>query len=518
MGRHPASRPAEKGLAMKKFTFTYCRASLLLILIVMSWTTIPFMPKPAAASDRQESPQESSDAAPSRQTKLSLQECIDQALANNHAKAASRYSIEIAEAQHRQALSAYWPQVGIKATYTIMDEDPNFIFPGRTISLQGMSIPVDTPSGQIQLSALPIPDQNVKIMDKKNFVASLDASLPLYTGGKITSIVQQAEQGVRAAKEESRRTDLQVIYDTTRYYYGSVLGQELLQIGRDSLARMEITLELTENLYKHGSGKVKKTDYLRNKTVVEWLRSAVSSLEANEKLAKAALTNSMGLPWDTPVEVAESTLPFSAIQLDLRELVSDTYRFNPDWARIEAGLSAAEAKISEARSGHLPKIGLFGSLRRIENSYDKGVVTPENRNSWMVGIGLDLPLFNGFRTTNEVREAKARLNKLKEQQVLLREGLALQVKHLFIQLMKSQDQKASTEAAAASAEENRALNERAYQEELVETKDVIEAQLMESLMKAQYRKTVFDHLESRAHLDFVVGKELTKLLDSVSYY
>ncbi|HOP40378.1 MAG TPA: TolC family protein [Geobacteraceae bacterium] len=446
-------------------------------------------------------------------TKLSLRDCIDQALSGNHAKAASRYSIEIAEAQHRQALSAYWPLIGIKATYTIMDEDPNFIFPGRAISLQGMSIPINTPSGQIQLSTLPVPEQDVKLMDKKNFVASLDATLPLYTGGKISSVVRQAEQGLRAAKEESRRTDLQVVYDTTRYYYGAVLGKELLRIGRESLARMEVTLELTENLYTRGSGKVKKTDYLRNKTMVEGLRSAVSALEANEQLAKAALTNSMGLPWDTHIEVADEKLPYTEIQFELQDLVSDAYRFNPDWARMEAGLAAGEAKIDEARSGHLPKIGLFGSLSRIENSYDKGIVTPENRNSWVIGIGLELPLFDGLRTTNEVREAKARLNKLKEQQILLREGLALQVKHLFIQLRRARAQKVSSESAAISAEENRALNERAYQEELVETQDVIEAQLMESVAKAQYQKTLYDNLEARANLDFVVGKELTELIE-----
>src|ERR1035438_1761024 len=51
---------------------------------------------------------------------LTLQQCIDLALEKNHNRVASRYSIEIAEAQHRQALSAYWPQVGIKANYTIM--------------------------------------------------------------------------------------------------------------------------------------------------------------------------------------------------------------------------------------------------------------------------------------------------------------------------------------------------------------------------------------------------------------
>jgi outer membrane protein TolC len=205
-------------------------------------------------------------------------------------------------------------------------------------------------------------------------------------------------------------------------------------------------------------------------------------------------------------------LPFIPAKAELKDLVSGAYSFNPDWARLDAGLEAAAAKIDEARSGHFPKIGLFGNLTRIENDYEKGIVTPDNKNSWTVGIGLELPLFNGLRTTNEVREATARLEKLKRQQLLLKEGIALQVKHIFIQLMSSQQQKVSSEAAAASSEENRSLNERAYQEELVETKDVIEAQLVESLMKAQYRKTLYDHLEARANLDYVVGKQILDVI------
>ncbi|MHB8058694.1 MAG: TolC family protein [Desulfuromonadaceae bacterium] len=434
---------------------------------------------------------------------LTLQQCIDLALQKNRFRSVSRYSVEIAEAQHRQALSAYWPQLSGKATYSIMDQDPNFIFPAQNISISGLA-PVAIP--------VTVPEQNIKLMDRHNIVASLNATLPLYTGGQVSAIVRQAEQGMKAAREEARRTDLQIVYDTTRYYYGAVLARELVQIGRDALTRMEVTLELTENLYTKGSGKVKKTDYLRNKTVVEWLRTAVTALGANEQLARAALTNSMGMAWENPVEPAPEELPFYPSRIELRDLVSGAYNFNPDWARLEAGLEAAAAKIDEAKSGHLPKVGLFGNLTRIENSYDKGMTTPDNKSSWMVGVGLDLPLFNGMRTSNDVREAKARLEKLKQQQFLLKEGIALQVKHIFIQLMSTQEQKASSEAAAASSEENRSLNERAYQEELVETKDVIEAQLVESLMKAQYRKALYDNLDARANMDFVVGKQINDII------
>lgn len=464
-------------------------------------------------------PSPSAPITDTRLANLTLRDCLDIALTNNHSRAVSRFGIEIAEAQHRQATSAYWPQLGVKASATIMDEDPNFIFPAKTMRTPASTVIATTPLGpmpiEVPAGSYEIPEQNVKLMDRKNLYATLNATLPLYTGGRISAVVRQAEQGMRAAREEARRTDLQVTYDVTRYYYGAVLAGELVRIGRDALTRMEVTLELTENLYTKGSGKVKKTDYLRNKTVVEGLRSAVTALEANEQLAGAALTNAMGIPWNTTIRLAPGGLPYNPNQAELPALVDGSYRFNPDWARLEAGLKAAEARIDEARSGHLPTVGLFGTLSRIENSYDKGITTPQNRNSWMVGIGIELPLFNGMRTVAEVREAKARLERLKEQQILLREGLALQVKHIFIQMMSSQRQKSFAEAAAISSEENRALNERAYQEELVETKDVIEAQLVESLMKAQYQKALFDHIEARANLEFVVGNEVAEHMKGV---
>ncbi|MCK7505546.1 MAG: hypothetical protein MZV70_16715 [Desulfobacterales bacterium] len=97
--------------------------------------------------------------------------------------------------------------------------------------------------------------------------------------------------------------------------------------------------------------------------------------------------------------------------------------------------------------------------------------------------------------------------------MLGREGIALHINHLFIQMSGAWDQKTAAEAAAKAAEENRDLNERAYQEELVETKDVIESQLTESTMKAQYQKSLYDHLAAQVHLDFVIGRgRVTRLI------
>jgi outer membrane protein len=292
------------------------------------------------------------------------------------------------------------------------------------------------------------------------------------------------------------------------------LAKRALQIAKDTLGRLEATLQFTENLYKAGSGRVKKTDYLKNKAIVESTRSMVALLENNEKLAKAGLINTMGLDWQTNIALAAQEIPYSSFKSDLSKLVSTSYQFNPDWAKLKAGLEAAEAKIREERSGYLPTIALTGSLNHIADPYDQGLATARNKDSWTVGLALELPIFSGFLTQNKIKAARANLEKIKEEKVLLREGLALQVKDTFLRMMRAQQQQKAAKEAMLAATENRELNERAYENELVETKDVLEAQLMESSMEAEYQKILYDHIEAKAQLEFIVGTEVNKLIDS----
>ena len=160
------------------------------------------------------------------------------------------------------------------------------------------------------------------------------------------------------------------------------------------------------------------------------------------------------------------------------------------------------------------KSALLGHLEYIGNAYDAGVVGPDQKKSWMAGIGMELSLFDGFRTRNQVKEARCRLEKLEGRKVLFREGLALQVKHMRLQIARAQEQEAATLEALKAAEDNRKLTLRAYQDDMMEIKDVLEAQLLESFMATQYQKIRYDHLEARTQLEFVIGRELEKLLEA----
>lgn len=477
-------------------------------------------------------------AAASPRTRT-LEACVETALQNNHRRPASRFAVAIAEAQHRQALSGYWPQVQLKAAYQRMDEAPNFLFPSTVTGVPAQTIttdpstalvtipagvlgpaavqlPVSVPSQTIRTpaQAFPVPAQDVKLMDPDSVVGSASLTWLLIDGGLRNGLRTQAQGLVDAMKEEARRTDLEIVDSVTRFYYGAILARQLHTLGTDTLARMEATQRITETMYQGGGGTVKKTDYLESKVTVETLRALVAQLWKNQAMAEAALANTMGMSWQEQIVPAEREIPFAPVAVPLEALVDTAYEFSPDWKRLEAGLRAADGAIQTARSGRAPKIALTGDLHHVQNDYTAGIATARNKSGWSLGLGLELPLFDGFLTRHRIAEARARLEQMKAQRFLLREGIGLQIKDAVLGLNAAQQAFQATLDARTAAEENRDLNTRAYEHELVETEKVIRAQLTEALMTAQHLKTRYDHVTLRSQLSVLVGTEWLRRLNA----
>ena len=142
---------------------------------------------------------------------LSLDQCLATAREKNHRRPISQFAIALAEAQHRQALAGYWPQVGGKAGYERLSDPLNFIFPAETMQIpaQSVSVPGGTmvvtvpagalapgiPPNPIQMpvnfpgqtyktgaQSFPIPEQNVKVVDQNLVSGSLQMDWLLWDG------------------------------------------------------------------------------------------------------------------------------------------------------------------------------------------------------------------------------------------------------------------------------------------------------------------------------------------------
>ncbi|MEZ4483388.1 MAG: TolC family protein [Syntrophotaleaceae bacterium] len=66
-----------------------------------------------------------------------------------------------------------------------------------------------------------------------------------------------------------------------------------------------------------------------------------------------------------------------------------------------------------AQSGHYPKLAITGELHKWWNDYDAGMATDRNKEGWTIGVGMEIPIFSGFMTSNKVAETKARVAKMR---------------------------------------------------------------------------------------------------------
>ncbi len=433
---------------------------------------------------------------------LSLNDCIKIALENNHNIKVSEEGIRIAEARKRQAESGYWPQVSAAAAYSLTNRDPLFILPGFN-----MSIPPITLFGTtLNMGNIEIPEEDIKLMDKQNIHASLDVTYPVYTGGKVQAYNKEAKYGIEIANQDFRKSNLQVAYDVKRFYYSVLLAKKIYKIGSDALDRLNITLELTESLYKNGSGKTTKLDYLKNKVIVDQVKALVGGLKENINSAKQALEFTMG--FNKEFSLPDEEIPFDTADLNEGKLIVRAFNSNPDWNKLNAAVFVYKAKIDEAESGFLPDIAVIGSFNQNFNSYKYGISNRVNSSIWLVGIGAQIPIFNGFRTKNEVGEADAQLKRINEQKNLLHDAIILQIKEALNKIESSVKNVKDTFEAHNAAAENSSLSERAFQQDMAQAKDLIEAQIWESLTEVQYQKALYDHALAEANLELLIGTQL----------
>ncbi|MDI1298162.1 TolC family protein [Methylotenera sp.] len=443
-------------------------------------------------------------------TQLTLNDAIKIGLNNNVQQRISLQAAAIAESQYQEALSAHWPTVSLQVSAIRMDQDPTFTYPQTNIPLGalGAALTQLLPPGLSIPSSIDVPKQKIKLMDRDTATATLQMMMPLYTGGKITSIVNQANLGKEIAQEEYHRSTLQVVRDVKRYYYAVKLTHGLSELAHDTVETLGSTRDLTKSMYEGGSGTINKLDYLKTEMAVNYAKSLETEFLAKEKSATAALNFAMGLPWNSTIALAEGDYPKSSNEPAFDSLMAQAQQFNPDMSIIKLAVKVADERFNEAKSAYYPQVALTGNVRHIENSYDGGLVNEDNKNSWTIGVVMSMPIFDFGKTSHHVNSAKLQRSQMSETQLLVEQGLAAQLKNLFIGLDASNQQIALSEKTVEFSRDYERLTNQAYQIGASKPEDIIQASIYSAVVEGSYLKALHDSANNMAEIEYFIGAQL----------
>jgi outer membrane protein TolC len=441
-------------------------------------------------------PASGSVVAANEPLRYGLDRAIEVALENNRLRTISQQSLAIAEAQYRQAASSYWPRLSLNAGFQHRDEKAQFEYPEQTFDLApGMLPPVTVPS------------QNIDLLDRDTTFYTMNLTYPLYTGGKRSSLIEQAKIGVNISSKEVRRTDLQVVQDVRRYFYAALYTQQLVELADDITLSFEVLRDITKTFFEGGSNSVDKLDLLQSELAYTMASSALAELESKHESALSALSFSMGLDWREKIEIDSDSYPISLTPTNLDLLIEQALEFNPEIEKLALVVDVYDAKIDEAKSEYYPTLALVGSYDGFDNDLNGGLNTKTNRRSWMIGLGMQINLFEGGRTRYKVSAAKTERAKMDQQRLLASEVVATQIKSLFLQTNAAKRQVEITQQAIETSHENLDLTSRAYQTGAVDTQKVIEANLFDALIQANHYRAMHDQALHLSEISYLLGRE-----------
>ncbi len=435
------------------------------------------------------------------QRTLNLDSCRTLALSNNKELRMSKEKVNAAHYQQKAAFTNFLPKIDMMGTYMRTEKEISLLSDDQKSAISNIGTAVAPMGQKLQqilssdpsLAPLLTPLQSVMgtlpgalnqvgqgmvdalRTDTRNmFGGMVTLTQPIFMGGKIIAynkITKFAEQ----LAESQHATELQdVILNTDQAYW-----QVISLVNKKKLAEsfLELVKKLDSDVSKMvAEGVATKADELSVKVKVNEAEMTMTKVENGLSLSKMVLCQLCGIPLDTPITLADEsmeniTLPDTYIQGNVNTALSN----REELKSLELASKIYRQKVNVTRSEFLPSVGLTATYLVTNPSLVNGFER-KMRGMWGVGMMVKIPVFHWGEGIYKVKAAKAEANIAQYKLDDVKEKVELQVTQATYKVNEATKKLAMAEKNMAKADENLRYANLGFQEGVIPTSNVLEAQ------------------------------------------
>ncbi len=425
-----------------------------------------------------------------KQKELTVDDSVRNALENHPSIKSAREKVGAQAAVLRQQFAAYYPTISLNSQYSISDQSG-----GSSVSKSASDF--------------------VQISPTFNFV--------LYNFGKREGAVQSARETMSATQYNLKTTADTVVLGVKQAYYSYLQAIALVRVREETVRDRELIVRQAQAFFDVGTRA--KIDLVRAQSNLYSAQSDLISAQNTMRVAWVTLKNAMGLP-DIPEQPVTSvsasqveSFAVTTFPLSLEQSKSQAYTIRPELLSFDAQLRAQDQTIATNRRGHLPDIILDTNEAWRHTSNDPELTKSslggkkEGHNmplfplqpSYQVKLSLNIPIFDGFRTTNKVEESVRTYYSIKAQAEQQRQQVALEVEQGYANVGSAQERIKATRAAEQAAKENLDLANGRYQVGVGSIIEVTDAQALYVTAEVDYVNSLYNYKIAEAQLLRAVG-------------
>jgi TolC family type I secretion outer membrane protein len=392
-----------------------------------------------------------------------LEDVTDIALRNHPLVKAADADTVAAEARKGQAQSAWYPSVDLSIGYT------------RQRSFNATT------------------DQNVTT---PNQFAQANLNWMLYDFGRTGATVGRADALAAASRETAVTTRDDVVFVAKVAFYNVLRTQKTMEFQRENLRQRESLLRQATAFYE--AGVRARIDVARAEANLYDARARVSQAENDLRVARITLLQRIGV--DGPPEFGLSgQLPEMKLPGTLPDWIAEAEQNRPELRTLLEQERAATEALRLANAGYLPF--LLGTA-----GYGYGAEEVPLQQNYGLAVTLNYPLFSGFQTREQVKEASATISSTRYQITEARRRVRLEVERSAYGVQEAQERLEARKKEREASEENLRLATARYE---VGAGDIIEMTDAQAQMVQSDTETInsaFDFAVSHASLLRAMGR------------
>jgi len=398
-------------------------------------------------------------------TSLTLDEALATALKNHPQIIEAKETLYAAGTKTGQALANYYPQISVAADWS---------------------------RGQTFFAA----QESIRLSQTNS--AGLYLKQTIYDFGR-TAGAADAARGNREAADKAltvTRQDLSLRISSA-FYLLLATEKQVIAVSETVRARDQVYQQAQEFF---NQGIRSKVDLARAEANLFAAKTTQIRAENNREIARVELANAMGLAYLGERTLLEPLPP--AQQLPERSQVQqDAFRNRSELQQLTALKMSAAANLKSARGSYLPVLTGTASAGYADRDF------PPSGNVWGVGLNLSIPLFSGFSSVEQVREANANINIIEARQNSLKLQITKEADSAWLGANEAVARMVSTQKEVAAANESKALAEGRYQEGVGSIIEVTDAQSQALDAQTANIQARYDYYTALARLDRAIGKQ-----------
>ena len=330
-----------------------------------------------------------------------------------------------------------------------------------------------------------------------NHANSLTASLPIFTGGKLSGTIKQAKANYQYNQVGVQRTYNEMRSTVTDGYFKMLQADNLQKLNAESVTRLEDHLKNVQAQYD--VGVVAKVDVLRSQVELANAKQTLIQAENSYQVAEANMNKIVGLPMDTTLQL-DNLLVYNAYDKNMDDCLAYAAEHRPELMQAKYGVDAAKGALMVARSGHMPQVAASATQQWSDSNW------PGDENGkWGVGVNVSLNVFDTGVTLSKIHGAEADLKKAEETYRDTVNAVNLDVRSNYLGLREAEKRISTTKLAVEQADEDYRIAQLRYMSGVGTNTDVLDAQVALTQAKTNYTQALYDYNTSKTALETSIG-------------